>query len=364
VWVCESCWLVQLQQYQDVREIFDDYGYFSSYSDTWLDHCRRNAETEIRRLELGPDSLVVEVASNDGYFLRWFRDAGVPVVGVEPAANVAEVAMAAGIPTRVEYFGVASAERMVAEGLRADLLAGKNVMAQVPDLGDFVAGLRILLAPRGVVTIEFPHVVELIEGNQFDTIYHEHFSYFSVTSTTGLFGRHGLRVFDVERLSTHGGSLRIRACHADDPRSDEPGVAEMLERERAGGYTSPAAYEAFDDAVRSTKRALLRTLIDLKEQGLRIAAYGAAGKGMTLLNYCGIRTDLVDFVADRNPYKHGRACPGVHIPVRPAEAIAAERPDVVLILPWNLRDEISEQLSFVRDWGGRFLVAIPRAELF
>jgi len=234
----------------------------------------------------------------------------------------------------------------------------------VPDLNDFVAGLRILLADDGVVTIEFPHLVKLIEGNQFDTIYHEHFSYFSVLSTPRLYAANGLRIFDVEELETHSGSLRIRACHADHARPTMPSVSVLLESERAAGYASPDAYAAFDASVRATKRNLLRTLIELKDQGLRVAAYGAAGKGMTLLNYCGIRADLVDFVADRNPYKHGRACPGVHIPVLPAEAIDEARPDVVLILPWNLRREITEQLASVRSWGGRFLVAIPEAELF
>jgi len=364
VWACETCWLVQIQDYMPVTEIFDEYGYFSSFSDSWLDHCRDDAHTQIERLGLGPDSLVVEVASNDGYFLRWFVERGVPVLGVEPARNVAAVAVERGVPTRVEYFGVETARAMVAEGLRADLLAGKNVMAQVPDLNDFVGGMAVLLAPDGVITIEFPHLQRLIEGNQFDTIYHEHFSYFSLIATEALFERNGLRIFDVEELWTHGGSLRIHACHADHERPTADAVAELRDREIALGYASPAAYAAFDEQVQATKRGLLRALIELREQGLRVAGYGAAGKGMTMLNYCGIRTDLVEFISDRNPYKHGRFCPGVHIPIQPPEAIDEARPDVVLILPWNFRDEIVAQLAHIRDWGGRFLVAVPETELF
>ena len=364
VWVCETCWLVQIQDYIPVEDIFDEYGYFSSFSDAWLEHCRNDAEAQITRWDLDGDSLVIEVASNDGYYLRWFRDNGVPVLGVEPARNVAAVAVERGIPSVVEYFGVECASRLVADGHSADLLAGKNVLAQVPDLNDFVGGMKILLAPEGVVSIEFPHLQRLIEGNQFDTIYHEHFSYFSLLTTEYLFAQHGLRVFDVEEVWTHGGSLRIYACHADHPRATSAAVTELHAREVDLGYASHAAYEAFDSQVKKTKRDLLKTLIELREQGQRVAAYGAAGKGMTLLNYCGIRTDLVEFVSERNPYKHGRFCPGVHIPILPPEAIDEHRPDVVLILPWNLRDEIAAQLAPIRDWGGRFLVPIPETELF
>jgi hypothetical protein len=365
VWVCEECWLVQVGEYVSPEEIFVEYGYFSSFSDAWLEHCRDDAHAQIARWGLGAESLVVEVASNDGYFLRWFKDRGVPVLGIEPAKNVAAVAEEQGIHTVAEFFGRELATRLVEEGVRANFLAGKNVLAQVPDLNDFVAGLKILLAPGGVITIEFPHLQRLIEGNQFDTIYHEHFSYFSLHTTERIFAAHGLTLFDVDELWTHGGSIRVYGRHAEDgskPVTDR--VVELRTREQQLGYADPSAYEAFDEQVKRTKRALLRTLIDLKDQGKSVAAYGAAGKGMTMLNYCGIRTDLVDFVADRNTYKWGRYCPGVHIPVLPPEAIDERRPDYVLILPWNLRDEIAQQLEPIREWGGRFIVPIPTAEIF
>jgi hypothetical protein len=365
VWVCEQCWLVQLNDYLAPEDIFVEYGYFSSYSDAWLAHCRSDAEHQIERWGLGGDSLVVEVASNDGYFLRWFHEVGVPVLGIEPAKNVALEAIAAGIPTMTEFFGAAVAHELVEAGRQADFLAGKNVLAQVPDLNDFVEGLKILLAPNGVITIEFPHLVQLIENNQFDTIYHEHFSYFSLHTTERLFAAHGLRLFDVDEVPTHGGSLRVYGCHAEDEtKPTTAAVVELREREIAGGYASMEAYQRFDEQVKATKRALLSTLIELKSAGKSIAAYGAAGKGMTLLNYCGIRSDFVDFVADRNPYKHGRFCPGVHVPVLDADQIEHRRPDVVLILPWNLREEISAQLNGIAEWGGQFLVPIPTAELF
>ena len=365
VWVCETCWLVQLPDHITPEETFVEYAYFSSFSDAWLDHCRDDAHTQIDRWGLGSDSLVVEFGSNDGYFLRWFAERGVPVLGVEPARNIAAQAVEAGIPTIAEFFGREMAEKLVADGHRADLIAGKNVLAQIPDFNDVTAGLQALLAPEGVVAIEFPHLQRLIEGNQFDTIYHEHFSYFSLIATESLFERHGLRIFDVDEVWTHGGSLRVYACHEGDaskPTSER--VIELREREIALGYASPEAYESFDRQVRATKRRLLQTLIELKDQGLTIAAYGAAGKGMTLLNYCGIRADLVDFAADRNPYKHGRFCPGVHIPILPPEAIDERRPDVVLILPWNLEEEITAQLAHIREWGGRFLIPVPEARVY
>lgn len=365
VWVCDQCWLVQLPDHITPEDTFVEYAYFSSFSDAWLDHCRDDAMGQIARWGLDPDSLVVEVGSNDGYFLRWFAEKGVPVLGVEPARNVAATAVEAGVPTLAEFFGCDLAARLVAEGRRADLIAGKNVLAQVPDINDVVAGFQTLLAPGGVVTIEFPHLQRLIEGNQFDTIYHEHFSYFSLLSAEIIFAEHGLRIFDVEELWTHGGSLRIYACHDGDVTKPTDGrVTELREREIALGYASPEAYRTFDEQVRRTKRRLLETLIRLKDEGLSIAAYGAAGKGMTLLNYCGIRTDLVDFAADRNPYKHGRFCPGVHIPILPPEAIEERRPDIVLILPWNLENEITTQLAYIREWGGRFLVPVPEARVY
>lgn len=364
-WVCGECWLVQVGEYVSPEEIFGEYGYFSSFSDAWLEHCRDDAHSQTARWGLGPKSLVVEVASNDGYFLRWFAEAGIPVLGIEPARNVAVVAEERGIPTVAEFFGVALAERLVSEGSRADFLAGKNVLAQVPDLNDFVGGLKILLAPGGVITIEFPHLQRLIEGNQFDTIYHEHFSYFSLHTTEKIFEAHGLVLFDVDELWTHGGSIRVYGRHADDetkPVTER--VLELRAREYELGYADPSAYEAFDTQVKATKRRLLETLIRLRDEGATIAAYGAAGKGMTMLNYCGIRGDLIDFVADRNTYKWGRYCPGVHVPVLPPEAIDERRPDYVLILPWNLRDEISAQLAHIRDWGGKFIVPIPTADIF
>ena len=365
VWVCDQCWLVQLPDHITPEDTFVEYAYFSSFSDAWLDHCREDALGQIGRWRLGPDSLVVEMGSNDGYYLRWFVEKGVPVLGVEPARNVAATAVEAGVPTIAEFFGQELAERLVAEGKRADLIAGKNVLAQIPDINDVVAGMRTLLAPGGVVTIEFPHLQRLIEGNQFDTIYHEHFSYFSLLSAENIFIRHGLRIFDVEEVWTHGGSLRIYACHDDDatkPTGER--VVELHQRETDLGYASPEAYESFDRRVRATKRRLLQALIELKDQGLSIAAYGAAGKGMTLLNYCGIRSDLVDFAADRNPYKHGRFCPGVHIPILGPEAIDERKPDIVLILPWNLEEEITGQLAHIREWGGRFLVPVPEARVY
>lgn len=365
VWVCEQCWLVQLPDHITPEDTFVEYAYFSSFSDAWLDHCRDDAHAQIERWGLDTGSLVVEFGSNDGYFLRWFAERGVPVLGVEPARNIAAQAIEAGIPTVAEFFGREMAEKLVADGHRADLIAGKNVLAQIPDVNDVVEGLRVLLAPDGVVAIEFPHLQRLIEGNQFDTIYHEHFSYFSLIATDALFERHGLRVFDVDEVWTHGGSLRVYACHADDAsKPDTERVVELRQREIALGYASPDAYRSFDEQVRRTKRRLLQTLIELQDQGLTVAAYGAAGKGMTLLNYCGIRTDLVEFAVDRNPYKQGRFCPGVHIPILAPEAIEERRPDVVLILPWNLEAEITTQLAHIREWGGRFLVPIPEARVF
>ncbi len=364
VWVCDECWLMQVPDQIRPEDTFVEYGYFSSFSDHWLAHCRADAHAQIRRWALGPASLVVEVGSNDGYFLRWFVEQGIPVLGIDPAANVALAAEDRGVSTVTEFFGTPLAERLKANGQLADLLVGKNVLAQVPDLNDFVAGLKDLLGPTGVIAIEFPHLQRLIDGNQFDTIYHEHFSYFSLYTVEKIFAAHGITIFDVEELWTHGGSLRVYGRHTDDPgKPVTDRVDDLRRREIELGYASPRAYAAFDEGVRRTRRELLKCLIELHEAGQRVVGYGAAGKGMTLLNYCGIRADLLEFVADRNPYKQGRFCPGVHIPVLPPEAISQIKPDVVLILPWNLRDEICAQLSFVRDWGGRFLIPIPTPEM-
>lgn len=365
VWVCDRCWLAQIGAHVPPEDIFVEYAYFSSFSDAWVEHVRRYADDMTERFGLGPDSLVVEVASNDGYLLQWFVAKGIPVLGIEPARNVAEVAVSKGVRTITEFFDVSLAEKLRADGVRANLLAGKNVLAQVPDLRGFVAGLARLLADDGVVTIEFPHLQRLIEGNQFDTVYHEHYSYFSLSATERLFAAEGLTIFDVDELWTHGGSLRIYARHAaDETKPVTERVHALRAREKALGYTDPSAYESFDEQVKATKRALLRFLVEAKDAGKRVVGYGAAGKGMTLLNYCGIGTDFLDFVVDRNPYKHHKYCPGVHVPVLPVEALWEARPDYVLILPWNLRDEISGQLAGIRDWGGRFVVPIPTTEVW
>ena len=364
--VCERCLLAQVQEYVTPEDIFEEYAYFSSYSTAWLDHTKRYADAMTERLGLGADSLVVELASNDGYLLQWFVEKGVPVLGIEPAANVAQVAIDRGIPTRVEFFGEEVARALAAEGVQADLVAGNNVLAQVPDLNSFVAGITTILAPGGTVTIEFPHLRKLMDGNQFDTIYHEHFWYFSLLATEKVFAAHGLTLFDVEELWTHGGSLRVFARHADE--ADARPVTEAVERlraeELAHGLDRMATYERFGAQVEATKRDILRFLIEARDQGKRVVGYGAPGKGNTLLNYCGIRTDLIEFTVDRNPYKHGRFLPGTHIPVHPPEALDAARPDYVFILPWNLRDEIAEQLAHVREWGGKFVAPIPGIDVW
>jgi SAM-dependent methyltransferase len=359
VWVCERCFLVQLQEYVSPADIFTEYAYFSSYSTSWLAHARSYVDMAARRFDLSASSRVVEIASNDGYLLQYFVEEGVPVLGVEPAANVARAAVEKGVPTVVAFFGRNTATTLAADPGPADLIVGNNVLAHVPDLNDFVGGLRILLKPGGVITMEFPHLWRLIEGNQFDTIYHEHFSYLSFSTVRDVFAAHGLRLFDVEELPTHGGSLRIYACHAGDDRRAEPAVERLLTAEEADGFRSIERYKSFAPCVEETKRALLAFLIEVRRKGKTIAAYGAPGKGNTLLNYCGIRTDFVDYAVDRNPYKHGRFTPGTHIPIYAPERIREGRPDFVLILPWNLKDEIVEQLAFIREWGGRFIVPIP-----
>ncbi len=358
--VCGSCFLVQLSEYVKPADIFSDYAYFSSYSTSWLDHVSRYTDMITERLGLGPRSRVVEIASNDGYLLQFFVKKGIPVLGVEPAANVAKAAEEKGVPTWVGFFGAASAERLAAEGGRADLMIGNNVLAQVPDLNDFVEGYRILLSPEGVATLEFPHLLRLMEGNQFDTIYHEHFSYFSFSTAARIFERHGLALFDVEELPTHGGSLRIYAAHHGSRRAAEtPRVSAMRKLEEDAGFSRIETYSRFSERVDRVKRDLLKFLIAAREGGKTVAGYGAPGKGNTLLNYCGIRTDLLDYTVDRNPHKHGRFLPGTHIPIFPPERIRETRPDYIFILPWNLKDEIMSQLSYVREWGGRFLVPIP-----
>jgi hypothetical protein len=364
VWVCRACFLVQLQEYVSPEHIFTEYAYFSSFSRAWLDHAEKYTDMVVPRLGLDAKSFVVELASNDGYLLQCFVKRGIPCLGVEPAANVAKAAEEKGVPTLVKFFGEETAAGLRAEGRQADLVIGNNVLAQVPDVNSFVAGIRVLLKPTGTVTLEFPHLQRLIEGNQFDTIYHEHFSYFSLLAVERIFEAHGLAVFDVEELWTHGGSLRVYGRPKDDAtRPESPRVLEMRERERAAGYHKIEAYLGFEGQVRETKRRLLELLIAAKREGRTIAGYGAPGKGNTLLNYCGIRTDFIDYTVDRNPYKHGRFLPGTHIPIHPPSRIDETRPDLVFILPWNLKDEIMSQLAHIRGWGGRFIVPIPEAQV-
>jgi C-methyltransferase C-terminal domain/Putative zinc binding domain/Methyltransferase domain len=364
VLVCASCFLVQLPEVQSPEQIFSDYAYFSSYSESWLEHARRYVEQMTERFALNPSSLVVELASNDGYLLQYFVQRGVPVLGVEPAANVARVAQERGIPTVVRFFGRQTARDVIAEGRRANLLLGNNVLAHVPDLNDFVAGLKLLLADTGVITMEFPHLLQLMRLNLFDTIYHEHFSYFSLITVRRVFTAHGLTVFDVEEIPTHGGSLRIYAQHdAFASRPVSPAVSGLERKERAGGLEDMSSYASFSEQVRETKRRILSFLIGARRDRKQIVGYGAPAKGNTLLNYCGIRSDFLDYTVDRNPHKQGRFLPGTHIPVYAPERIAETRPDYVLILPWNLKDEIMSQMAHIRDWGGRFVLPLPRLEV-
>jgi len=364
VYVCDQCFLVQLEQYVSPEAIFTEYAYFSSYADSWVEHMRRYADMITERLSLSRDSLVVEVASNDGYLLQHFVKKGIPVLGVEPAANVARVATAKGIPTLVQFFGEETAREMVAGGLRADLICGANVLAQVPRPNDFVKGLQLLLKPGGVVTIEFPHLLRLMAENQFDTIYHEHFSYFSFLSAERIFAAQGLTVFDVEELPTHGGSLRLYARHAEEAARPVTSRARELRRQEIeAGLLRLETYARFAEQVRETKRRLLQFLIEVKRHGKTVVGYGAPGKGNTLLNYCGIRTDFIDFTVDRSPYKQGKFLPGTRIPIHHPDRIRETKPDYVLILPWNFKDEIVEQMAFIREWGGRFVVPIPEASI-
>jgi SAM-dependent methyltransferase len=360
-WVCAECFLVQLEQFEAPAGIFSEYAYFSSYAESWLAHAERYVEAMIPRFGLGAASRVVEIASNDGYLLQYFKRRGVPVQGIEPAANVARAAEEKGIPTLVEFFGSHCATRLAADGPCADLIVANNVLAHVPALNDFVEGVRILLAPGGIATFEFPHLLRLMLGNQFDTIYHEHFSYFSLLAVEKVFAAHALAVFDVEELPTHGGSLRLFAGHENFPgRQRTAAVTAVLAAERAAGLDRLESYAAFQEQAREAKRGLLDFLIGAKRAGKRIAAYGAAAKGNTLLNYCGIRGDFIDFVVDRSPHKQGKYLPGTHIPIEHPERIRETRPDYLLILPWNLKDEVMEQNACIREWGGRFVVPIPR----
>jgi 2-polyprenyl-3-methyl-5-hydroxy-6-metoxy-1,4-benzoquinol methylase len=362
--VCAGCFLVQLEEFAAPESIFGDYAYFASYSESWLRHAQRYVEMASTRFGLDQHSQVIEIASNDGYLLQYFVAQDIPVLGIEPAANVATTAVQKGIPTRIEFFGENLARQLVAEGSGADLVVANNVLAHVPQLNDFVRGLKVVLKPQGVVTLEFPHLMQLMAENQFDTIYHEHFSYFSLATVEQIFTRHGLTLFDVEEIPTHGGSLRVYAKHADDAsKATSPELMEVKAKEEAAGLRCLDTYLAYPERVRATKRKLLTFLIAAKQAGKSVVGYGAPAKGNTLLNYCGIGVDFLDYTVDRSPHKQGRFLPGTHIPIRPPETINHTRPDYVLILPWNLADEILEQMGYAREWGAQFVVPIPEARV-
>lgn len=359
--ICEQCLLVQLDEYVTPEEIYTEYAYFSSYSDSWLAHAKKYTEDVSKRFGIGSDQSVIEIASNDGYLLQHFVNKGVPVLGIEPAANVAAVAREKGIPTEIRFFGTQTARHIKQSHGQPDLLLGNNVLAHVPDLNDFVAGMKILLKDDGLITMEFPHLMRLMENNQFDTIYHEHFSYFSFNTVEKVFASHGLVVFDVEELSTHGGSLRIFVRHQEDEsKVVSDNVARLKSVEKARGLDRLETYLQFSEQVEATKRDLLNFLIQAKRDGKSIAGYGAPGKGNTLLNYCGIREDFLDYTVDRSTYKHGKYTPGTRIPIFPPDKIKETRPEYLLVLPWNLLDEIVEQTAYIREWGGQWLTPIPR----
>ncbi|WP_347275206.1 class I SAM-dependent methyltransferase [Candidatus Kuenenia sp.] len=363
-YVCEGCYLVQLPVFESPENIFSEYAYFSSYSESWLKHAKTYTGLMIERFGINSQSRVIEIASNDGYLLRYFKDRGIPVLGIEPAKNVARAAQDKGIPTISEFFGTQTAGKLASEGKYADLLLGNNVLAHVPDLNDFVKGLKIILKPNGVITMEFPHLMRLIDGNQFDTIYHEHFSYFSLITVDNIFASHGLTLFDVNELPTHGGSLRIYARHTKDASKPiDRKVTDLKNKEESLGYAHLEHYFSFSEKVKETKRKILAFLIESRRNGKSIVGYGAPAKGNTLLNYCGIRTDFIDYTVDRSPHKQGYYLPGTHIPIYNPDKINETKPDYLLILPWNLKEEIMEQMSYIRDWGGRFVVFIPEVEV-
>lgn len=364
-YICEKCWLVQLEEYESPENIFSDYAYFASYSDSWLKHCEKYCSEVKSRFGLNEQSFVAEVASNDGYLLQYFVRDGIPVLGIEPAANVAKAAVEKGVPTLVRFFGVETAKELADEGRKADLIAGNNVLAQVPDLNDFVEGLKILLKPEGRITLEFPHLLRLIELNEFDTIYHEHFSYFSLITTIKIMEAHGLRVFDVEELKSHGGSLRVFACHVDSQtHTITSNVQKVLDDEMAAKLDRVDGYTGFAQQVKETKLNFVEFLITAAKQGKKVAGYGAPGKSATLLHYCGVGKDLIEYTVDRSLYKQGRYLPGSRIPIYSPERIAETKPDYVVILPWNLKEEITKQLQFIREWGGQFVVPIPEVAIY
>jgi hypothetical protein len=365
VYICKECLLVQLEEFTSPQSIFGDYAYFSSYSDSWLEHASKYVDVVCERFKMGRSSRVIEVASNDGYLLQYFVKRGIPVLGVEPAANVAKIAKGKGIPTIVKFFGVQTARGLAAREKRADLLIGNNVLAHVPNVNDFVGGLKIALNHQGIITMEFPHLMRLMEENQFDTIYHEHFSYLSLLVVERIFGKHGLALFDVEELPTHGGSLRIYAKHSDDlSKPVTSRLRDLRERETAAGFDDFEHYLHFAKRAAETKRKLLVFLVGAKNEGKVVVGYGAPAKGNTLLNYCGVRTDFMDYTVDRSPHKQGRYLPGVRIPILDPDIIRQTKPDYVLILPWNIKDEVMRQMAFIREWGGRFVVPIPEVKVF
>lgn len=365
VYVCGKCFLVQLREFVAPENIFSDYLYFASYSDSWLAHAKAYTDMMVGRFAINEKSLVVEIASNDGYLLQYFLEKRIPVLGVEPAANVASVAAKKGIPSLVKFFNSDTARELVTKGQRADLLLGNNVLAHVPDINNFVAGMKILLKPQGVITMEFPHLMRLMAENQFDTIYHEHFSYFSFLAVEQIFAKHGLTLFDVQELPTHGGSLRIFARHAEDcSKPVGPRVTELRSREQSVGFDQLETYSRFAEQVKESKRKLLEFLIHAKQNGKKVVAYGAAAKGNTLLNYCGVRNDFLEYAVDRSPYKQGKFLPGVRIPIYAPEHIRETRPDYLLILPWNLKEEVINNNAYIRDWGGQFVVPVPEVKVY
>lgn len=361
VMVCSSCWLAQINESKSHSEIFDeDYAYFSSYSLSWLDHCESYVEMIAARLELNEESRVLEVASNDGYMLQYFKDKNIDCLGVEPTESTARICEQKGIETLVEFFGVSLAEKLVRQNKLKDLIIGNNVLAHVPDINDFVAGLSLVLKPNGVITLEFPHLMKLIDGKQFDTIYHEHYSYLSLYTVNKIFAKHDLCIFDVEKLTTHGGSLRVYASHiSSKDHVIESRVDDLISEERQFGLMSADVYEKFSRRVKSIKNDLSLFLIECNKADKKIIAYGAAAKGNTLLNYCGIRVDMIEYVVDASPHKIGKYMPGSHLPIVSEERIRESKPDYIVILPWNLRDEIVEQLAYARDWGCKFIIAVP-----
>jgi len=363
-YVCHECYLVQLEEFESPQHIFSEYAYLSSFSESWVRHAQRYVDMIVDRLSLTPQSQVIEIASNDGYLLQFVAAKQIKALGIEPAANIAKIAVAKGIPSEVRFFGAQTARDLVSRGIRADLIVANNVLAHVPDLNDFIAGFSILLGPEGTVTCEFPHLLQLMHGCEFDTIYHEHFSYFSLLAVSRAFTRHNLAIVDVEELPTHGGSLRIYVTHAARATTVGPRVTDLLRREREAGLATLDPYLAFSAQAAAAKRDLLRFLIEAKSEGKSIAGYGAPAKGNTLLNYCGVRSDFIDYVVDRNPLKQGRFLPGTRIPIHDPARIRETRPDYLLLLPWNLRDEIIAQMAYVREWGCRFVTPLPTVRLY